>query len=202
MEDQPTKTRILDSAYELAGLYGLEALTIGQLASEMSMSKAGIYGHFGSKQALQLETLRHARAVFRRDVIQPAEAAPPGVRQLWSMCAALVSYSEQTGLHTGDFWVTVFHEYASRCGPVRDSVEATMTWWLARLEDLIAVGIEQGQLVPCDPAGLAFEIQALLAASGHQYRLCRDPKAPCRGRAAVRHRLEALRGDGFPALPD
>jgi AcrR family transcriptional regulator len=202
MEGQPTKERILDRAYQLAGLYGLEALTIGRLAHEMAMSKAGIYGHFGSKQALQLQTIRHARAVFRRDVIEPAEAAPDGVPRLWAMCTTLVTYSAQTGLHGGDFWVTVFHEYASRSGPVRDAVEATMSWWMRKLEELIAVGIDQGQLLPCDPAQVAFEIQALLGAGAHQYRLCRDPKAPGRGKAAVLHRLQALRADGFPALTE
>jgi AcrR family transcriptional regulator len=200
MEDRPTKERILDRAYQLAGLYGLEALTIGGLANELAMSKAGIYGHFGSKQALQLETIRHARAAFRRDVIEPAEVAPDGLPRLWAMCAILVSYSAQTGLHGGDFWVTVFHEYASRTGPVRDAVEATMSWWMRRLEGLISAAIDQGQLKPCDPAQLAFEIQALLGAGAHRYRLCRDPEGPGRGSAAILDRLEALRADGFPAL--
>jgi hypothetical protein len=49
---------------------------------------------------------------------------------------------------------------------------------------------------------LAFEIQALLGAGGHQYRLCRDPKAPARGRNAILQRLEALRSHDFPALRD
>ena len=202
MEDEPTKSRILDRAYQMAGLYGLEALTIGKLAGEMAMSKAGIYGHFGSKQALQLEILRHARAVFRRNVIQPAEAAPDGIPRLWAMCTTLVSYSTATGLHGGDFWVTVFHEYACRSGPVRDAVEATMTWWMRRLEDLISAAIEQGELTPCDPVQLAFEVQALLGAGSHQHRLCHDPKAPARGKTAILHRLETLRGPDFPALAE
>jgi len=65
---------------------------------------------------------------------------------------------------------------------VRDAVEATMNDWMRRLETLISFGIERGQLRPCDPAQLAFEIQALFNAGGHQYRLCHDPKAPERER--------------------
>jgi hypothetical protein len=83
------------------------------------------------------------------------------------MCSTLVSYSTDTGLHGGDFWVTVFHEYASRSGPVREAVEATMNDWLQRLAGLISAGVTLGQLIPCDPAQLAFEIQALLGAGGH-----------------------------------
>jgi AcrR family transcriptional regulator len=200
VENGPGKQRILESAYQLGGLYGLESVTIGQLAEQLGMSKAGVHGHFGSKQALQLDTIRHARAMFLRDVIQPAEAEPAGVPRLWAMCNIVVSYSTKTGLHGGDFWVTVFHEYASRTGPVRDAVERTFGDWTQRLEKLIAVAVELGQLTPCDPAQLAFEIQALLNAGGHEFRLCHDPKAPERGRAAVRNRLETLRGPAFPVL--
>lgn len=200
MENGTSKQRILERAYQLGGLYGLESVTIGQLAEQLGMSKAGVYGHFGSKQALQLGTIRYARAVFLRDVIQPAEAQPAGVPRLWAMCHTLVSYSTDTGLHGGDFWVTIFHEYGSRSGPVRDAVERTFSAWLQTLEQLIATAIELGQLMPCDPAQLAFEIQALLNAGGHVFRLCHDPKAPERGRAAIRQRLETLRGPAFPLL--
>ena len=200
MDQGPSRKRILECAYQLGGLYGLESLTIGQLAGELGMSKAGVHGHFGSKQALQLETIRYARAVFLRDVIQPAEVEPGGVPRLWAMCNTLVSYSAETGLHGGDFWVTVFHEYGSRAGPVRDAVERTFGGWTQRLEKLITAAVELGQLTPCDPAQLAFEIQALLNAGGHVFRLCHDPKAPERGRAAVLQRLETLRGPAFPAL--
>ena len=116
METGTSKRRILERAYQMGGLYGLESVTIGQLAEGLAMSKAGVYGHFGSKQALQLETIRYARAVFVREVIQPAGAEPDGVPRLWAMCRTLVSYSADTGLHGGDFWVTVFHEYGSRSG--------------------------------------------------------------------------------------
>ncbi len=202
MEDRTTKARILDRAYELAGLYGLESLTIGWLANELAMSKAGIYGHFGSKQALQLETIRHARSRFLRDIITPAEAAPDGVPRLWATCVSLVSYSAETGLHGGDFWVTVFHEYASRSGPVRDAIEETMNWWMRWLEELVTTGTTLRQLTPCDPAQIAFEIQALLGASSHQHRLRHDPEAASRGKTAILHRLETLRAQQFPVLAE
>ena len=202
METATAKQRILDRAYLLAGRYGLEALTIGHLAADLDLSKAGVHGHFGSKQALQLATIRLAREQFRRDIIEPAGAVPDGVPRLWAMCTALTAYSAETGLHGGDFWVTVAHEYDSRTGPVRDAVEATMGWWMRQIEALISTAVERGQLMPCDPAQLAFEIQALLDAGGHHYRLYHDPKAPARTRVAIRRRLEHLRGPRFPALPE
>ena len=202
METGTTKQRILDRAYQLGGRYGLEALTIGRLASELGMSKAGVHGHFGSKQALQLAAIRHARALFAQEIITPADAAPEGLPRLWAICTTLTAYSTQTGLHGGDFWTKVANEYDARTGPVRDAIEAAMSWWMHRLEHLIAAGVEQGQLTPCDPTQLAFEIQALFNAGGHDYRLYHDPKAPARTRTAIRQRLEHFRGPRSPALPE
>jgi AcrR family transcriptional regulator len=197
-----TKQRILDRSYQLAGRCGLEALTIGGLAGDLGMSKAGIHGHFGSKQALQLATIWRAREIFQRDIIRPAESEREGLPRLWAMSVVLTTYSTETGLHGGDFWVMVANEYDARTGPVRDAVEATMGWWMRQIESLISTAVELGQLMPCDPAQLAFEIQALLDAGGHQYRLYHDPKAPARTRVAIRQRLEHLRGPRFPALPE
>jgi AcrR family transcriptional regulator len=179
--------------------FGLEALTIGRLAGELGMSKAGTYGHFGSKQRLQLETIRYARAQFLDDVVMPAEAATDGVPRLLAMCSTLLSYSGETGLHGGDFWVTVFHEYASRSGLVSDAVEATMNWWMRRLEELVTAGMALGQLAPCNAAQVAFEIQAFLGAASHQYRLRHDLDAITHGETAILGRLETLRGYRFPA---
>jgi hypothetical protein len=77
-----------------------------------------------------------------------------------------------------------------------------MSGWMRRLEELISLSVQLGQLTPCDPAQLAFEIQALFDAGGHQYRLYHDPKAPVRARTAIRHRLEQQRGQRFPELTE
>jgi len=75
-------------------------------------------------------------------------------------------------------------------------------WWMRQLEDLISAGIILGQLAPCDTSQLAFEIQGLLGAGSHQYRLRNDPHASARSKTAVLQRLEGLRGPQFPALAE
>ena len=151
MDDRTTKARILDRGYQLAGLYGLESLTIGRLVGDLAMSKAGIYGHFGSKQALQLQTIRYARATFLQDVITPAGAAPDGIPRLWAMCAAVLSYSAETGLHGGDFWVTWSSTNTPTAAARFGTVDATMNGWMRQLADLLSAGSTLGQLAPCDP---------------------------------------------------
>jgi len=49
---------------EVASVDGLEGATIGRLAGDLGMSKAGVIGHFGTKTELQLASLARAGDVF------------------------------------------------------------------------------------------------------------------------------------------
>ena len=77
-----TKTAILDEAIALASQVGFNALTIGQLADSTGMSKSGLFAHFKSKEALQLETLERGRERFTDLVIRPTLAAPRGIARV------------------------------------------------------------------------------------------------------------------------
>ena len=46
------RREILSAAVDLGSAEGLEGLTIGRLASEIGMSKSGLFAHFGSKEEL------------------------------------------------------------------------------------------------------------------------------------------------------
>jgi AcrR family transcriptional regulator len=62
-------------AADVASVDGLDGLTVGGLAAGLSMSKSGLFAHFGSKQDLQLATIEEARQRYVREVIEPALAA-------------------------------------------------------------------------------------------------------------------------------
>lgn len=66
-----TRERIIDRSVAIASVDGLEGLTIGRLATDLGMSKAGVLGHFGTKEALQLAALDGASAIFMRLVWEP-----------------------------------------------------------------------------------------------------------------------------------
>ena len=71
-QGERTRKAILETAVHIASAEGLEGLTIGRLALELSMSKSGLFAHFGSKEDLQVATVEAARAIFIREVIKPA----------------------------------------------------------------------------------------------------------------------------------
>ena len=60
-----TRTAILQTAADLASVDGLDGLSIGRLATELAMSKSGLFAHFGSKEELQLATVEEAGSAMR-----------------------------------------------------------------------------------------------------------------------------------------
>jgi AcrR family transcriptional regulator len=183
-----TRAAILARALDLASVDGLEGLTIGQLASELEMSKSGVFAHFGSKQELQLATVAAAADRFRGAVIEPALQAPDGVPRLQAMAAAYLAHLEGKGYAGGCFWAATSAEYDDRPGPVRDAIAAALDSWLSELE-------RQARLAGSpDPARFAFELYAVVMGANSRYRLSGDRAVFGYARNAVERLLAELPG--------
>jgi AcrR family transcriptional regulator len=177
-----TRAAILDRAVDLASVEGLEGLTIGRLASDLRMSKSGLFRHFGSKQDLQLATVGAARDRFVAMVIEPATQAPDGGPRLRAMAEHYLDY-----LHSfpgGCFWGATASEFDDRPGPVRDAIAASLDAWMAELvRQATAAGV-------ADPDRYAFELYAVVMAANARWRLTEDKSAFTLARAALA-RLDA-----------
>jgi AcrR family transcriptional regulator len=198
-----TRQAILEAAVDLASAEGLEGLTIGRLATELAMSKSGLFAHFGSKEELQLATVEAARAVFIREVIGPAFEAEKGLPRLWRLCEVWLEYVRGEVFRGGCFFSAAAAEFDGRPGPVRDRIAEIMKEWLAALRRSVAEAQGAGQLAPgCDPAQLAFELNALGMGANWALQLYGDRQAFARARSAM---LDGLRrhatGAGSPLLP-
>src|SRR4030095_11610868 len=99
-QGERTRKAILEAAVHIASAEGLEGLTIGRLALELSMSKSGLFAHFGSKEDLQVATVEAARAIFIREVIKPAFETAQGLLRLWTLCDTWLGYV-QSGVFRG-----------------------------------------------------------------------------------------------------
>jgi AcrR family transcriptional regulator len=197
---EETLRRILEAAVALATREGLEGLSIGRLSSVVGMSKAGLFQRFGSKEELQLATVRAARALFIDRAIRPVLQIQAGLPRLWALCGQWESYRES--LDGGCFFFAASAEFDDRPGPVREAIAAMMREWLAALERAVAQAQLQGHLSQAaDPAQLAFEINALELGANQARQLFGDRKASARARSGVHERLEALATkDGLRAL--
>ena len=188
-----TRAAILSTAVHLASAEGLEGLTIGRLAAELSLSKSGLFAHFGSKEDLQVATVEAARAVFIREVIRPAFQIEPGITRLWKLCDTWLSYVQSGVFRGGCFFAAAAAEFDGRPGPVRDRIAEIMKEWLATLSRAVVEAQEAGQLAKeLDPTQLAFEFNSLELGANWAFQLYADKGAFVRAREAI---LERLRRD-------
>jgi len=189
-----TRDAILNRAAALASSEGLEGLTIGRLATELKMSKSGLFDHFGSKQGLQLATLERANAVFEREVIQPAASAKPGLARLRMLIESYLQYLERDTFPGGCFLSAVAAEFDGRPGPVRDAVVLASRVWGTELERNALLACSQGELPPgTDPEQLVFELGAFTDRANAVYQLHGDRRTFLLARASIARLLPRQR---------
>jgi AcrR family transcriptional regulator len=189
-----TRTAILDTAAALASEHGLESLSIGDLAAAAEMSKSGVFAHFGSKEDLQLATVDHAAAIFVREVIEPARAAPRGIARIWALLDGFLDYLEREVFAGGCFFATTSVEFKNRPGVVRNRITEQLAGWRSYLERAVEQAQQLGELNPgADKRQVAFELNAFVQNAEAQHNLFGDPQVFADARGAVRERLESLR---------
>jgi AcrR family transcriptional regulator len=183
-----TRTAILEHAVDLASAEGLEGLTIGRLASDLQMSKSGLFAHFGSKEELQLATVDAAAQRFYVAVIGPAQTQTEGAARLWAYCERYLDYLEREVFAGGCFWAAAATEFDDRPGAVRDAVRAGVQGWLGELErQAVIANVEEA-------AELAFEAYSLGLGANACSRLLDDKRVFVRARAAIERRLPSGAG--------
>jgi AcrR family transcriptional regulator len=189
-----TRESILQAAADLASVEGLEGLTIGRLASELGISKSGLFAHFGSKEELQLATTDAARRRFVEHVVRPSRGLPRGRARVQRLMSDWLGYFRSEVFRGGCFFHTVKAEFDSRPeSPVRAVVIEDVRQFHALLAKEVRKAQEAGELDPSvDPEQLAFELDALGAAANQQFQLLRDPAVFDRAEAGIAARLDAL----------
>lgn len=192
-----TRTAIVAEAVALGSVEGLESVSIGRLADRVGMSKAGVIGRFGSKEALQLAALESAIATFTHEVWEPAARTEPGLARLHAIVDAWLSYLERDVFPGGCFLTAAACEWDGRAGPVRAAVEAGLARWQGVLGREAATAIAGGELpADADPRQIAFELGAIAMAVNQGRQLGRDEAAVPRGRRAMRRVLGPPRTPG------
>ncbi|MGK2956590.1 MAG: TetR/AcrR family transcriptional regulator [Solirubrobacterales bacterium] len=185
-----TRAGIVDAAVHKASNEGLEAVTIGQLAQELNMSKAGVIGPFGTKEDLQLATLEQAIEVFRIAVWEPVAEVEPGLPRLEAIIESWLAYLTGNVLPGGCFLTQSATEFDGRPGLVKAEVARTLHLWERILENEARVAIANGDLpAGTDPRQVAFEFGAMAQGVNQAFQLHGEADAADRGRRGMRRVL-------------
>ena len=172
---EATRDAILEHAVGLARRVGLEGLTIGRLADDLDLSKSGLFAHFGSKEALQVQVIEEAARQFVEEVMVKALTKPRGEPRVRAFFDAWLRWGDRPG---GCFFVAATTELDDRPGPARDTLVKTMRDWLDALATAARIAVEEGHFrKDLDAQQFAHELYSLML--GHHFfiRFLRDPKA-------------------------
>jgi AcrR family transcriptional regulator len=190
---EQTRAAILDVALELASRNGLEGLTIGLLADRMSMSKSGVFAHFGSREDLQMEVLKLYHHRFEQEVFFPSVKEPRGLPRLESMFARWVK-RVSVEIASGCIYISGAVEYDDRPGPIRESLVAMVRAWQGALLRCVQQAVDCGDLkAGTDPEQLVYECYGLILALHHDARFLRIPGAVERANRGFARLIENYR---------
>jgi AcrR family transcriptional regulator len=198
-----TRQLVLDRTVQIASVEGLEGLSLGRLAGELELSKSGVFALFGSKEELQLATVRAAIKIYAQYVVGPTLDIPPGLDRLRQLCDNWIAYSQQRVFPGGCFFYSVTAEFDARPGPVRDALARARRSWLDFIETTIEEARAAGEVAPdTDAPQLAFELVSFLETANAESVLHDDPSSYAKATKAVRSRLRWAATDPSLVPPD
>ncbi len=187
-----TRHTILDRAIRLASEAGLDGLTIGTLADDLELSKSGLFAHFRSKEALQIQVLDHAADVFVEKVVRPALKAPRGEPRLRVLFERWLDWARANELPGGCLFVAAASELDDRPGPVRDRLVELQRDWFGVIAISFLKGVVEGHFrEDADPDQFAQDLYGIMLGYHHASRLLQDPAADRRAQRAFEQLLAA-----------
>ena len=170
------------------------ALSLGDLANDVGMSKSGLFAHFRSKEALQLDVLNAAVETFRQVVIVPALAEPRGEPRVRALFTRWLTWEQHDTIPGGCVFVHAAFEWDDRSGPVRDALVAFQTEWREFLAGAVRRASDAGHFrADVDPHQFAFQMLAIVLGYYWAKRLLRDPAAKSLALAAFEELVRAAR---------
>lgn len=188
-----TKNAILKAGLELASKIGLEGISIGRLATEVHMSKSGLFAHFVSKEQLQMDILDYAAAHFTDFVILPSIKLKKGLPRLHSLLDKWLEWS-LVSAPGGCIFYSASVEFDDRPGPVKEHLKKIHMDWIGTLEKAVRLSAETGDLsIDSDCRQAAFEIYSAAIGYYHFHRLIGDSGAEERRKRAIEKIIAAYR---------
>jgi AcrR family transcriptional regulator len=188
---EETRRAVLDQAVEVARRQGLSGLTIGTLAEQAQLSKSGLFGHFRSKEALQLQVLEHARTRFEEAVGRPALRAPRGEPRIRELFQRWLRWDSVPG---GCPFVAASTEFDDQPGAVRDRLVRDQRDLFDLITTVFRTGIAEGHFRPdADPDQFTQDFYGVMLAHHHATRLLGDRRAPDRAWRSFERLLDDAR---------
>lgn len=193
---EETRQAVLEQAVAVAARQGLAGLTIGTLAARTQLSKSGLFAHFKSKEALQLQVLAFARDRFVDEVIRPATRTPRGEARVRALFEHWIGTCRDAASPECLF-ASASAEFDDQPGPVRDQLVRDHLDCTESIAQMFRTGVAEGDFAPdADAEQFAHDLYGIILGHFHAHRLLGDPKAEDRTRRAFERILDEARKGG------
>jgi AcrR family transcriptional regulator len=141
-----TRNRILDAGLNILSTSGFAGVTIGLLASQVGMSKSGLFAHFKSKEEIDIALLEQMVEVAHKNVVVPAMRAQQGLSRLTALVENWFGWSTKAGLLGGCPAAAGMFELDDVEGAVREKLLEIEKQWNEILKQFIVESIAAGDL--------------------------------------------------------
>ena len=188
------RDRILSHGLGIASAEGLHALSMGDVARDLDLSRSGLFAHFATKESLQLGVLEQAANMFIRDVLRAADGAAPGEARLKALFTNWIAWARSPRLKGGCPFVHASAESDALPEPVRGKLKNVLDAWSVSLKTAIDEAITAEQFKPdLDADQLVFELTGLYLSHHFWHWSMKDRTALTRTKKAFERVLEASR---------
>lgn len=197
-KSEQTLQAIIKTALQIAVVEGLQAVTLGEVAKRMDISKSGVFARVGSVEALQSMVIKEYSRIFVANVFTPALSAPRGLPRLNAIMRLWIGRGTGENAFAGGLHASAAFDLDHVDSTLRDGLLEAVVDWRVLLKGAIARCIEEGHLRPdTDPAQLTFELNSLMIGFLHESRFIRDPLAHERATSAYQRLISTYRSSSY-----
>jgi AcrR family transcriptional regulator len=180
-----SRERILRAGVALMSQAGLSGVTLGMLADKVKISKSGLFAHFRSKEAVQIELLNYMSEFAAECVIRPSLLAAEGLPQLLALVRNWLGWAQRAGLPGGCPVAAGLFEFDDVEGAVRNKILEMESSFRGMLVALVLRAVELGHLrSDLDVEQFVWELCGIYLSHHAAHRFLRSADADQRAQTA------------------
>jgi TetR/AcrR family transcriptional regulator, cholesterol catabolism regulator len=158
---------ILESAAKLIFQSGYEATSMQEIAEACGLTKAGLYHHIKTKEALLLAIMHYGMDLFDDMVIaKVSDIVDPVARLRECMARNIALVTQDSSKEV----TIILHEHQTLTGAARQEINTRKKRYVRFLEAAFREAIERGQIRGVDPTLAAFSFLGVVLWTYKWYR--------------------------------
>ncbi len=186
---EATRARIVAETGRQAAIRGFGAVSLGDVAEAVGLSKSGLFKHFESKEAMELAALDQGFDRFLAFNWANADELPPGRPRLEAVFDNWLDWTEVENAAGGCLINQAAVELDDQPGPLRDLLRMRIQRWRARLKAEF-LALRDPPISETEAEQAAFQMKSFILGHSEQRRLLDDERARAYARAAFKALLD------------